>query len=161
MFVLIEVFEALSLDIARLWLSMALITFAMVCYSDLKEKKIDGRRNSLMNGAGLMATIPLGLGFSYLIHIFIVLIFNKVFNKLNKVKNVTFFAKGDQSLLLWTLPGLILLGVTAPWVFMVVLAILLVGISFIQAKFNEPLGKKIPGALIMAVAFLITIGFFV
>ena len=158
---MIEVFEVLSLDITRLWLSMALITFAMVCYSDFKEKKIDGRRNSLMNGAGLMATIPLGLGFVYLLHIFVVLIFNKVFNKLNKARNVTFFAKGDQSLLLWVLPGLILLGVTAPWVFMVVLAILLVGIFIIQAKFNEVLGKKIPGALIMAIAFLITIGFFI
>lgn len=157
---MIEVLQAASLDVTRLWLSMALVTFAMVCYTDLKTRKINKTRNSLMSGAGLMATIPLGLGFLYLIYVFVVFIFNKAFSTLKKRTGVNYFAKGDQSVLLWALPGLILLSVAAPWVFMVVMAILLIIITIIQAKFNNLLGRKIPGAIIMTIAFLITIGIF-
>jgi len=152
--------DPITLSVTRLWLSMALVTFAILCYSDLKTRKVDTRRNSLMAGAGLMATIPSGLGFMYLVYVFVVFAFNKVFSKLNKQHGVKYFAKGDQSILLWALPGLILVGVAAPWVFMFVLTIVLIGISIIQGKFNEPFGKVLPGAIIMVVAFLITLGFF-
>jgi hypothetical protein len=151
----------LTLPVAKLWLSMAAITFAIICYSDLRERKIDLRRNSVMTGAGLMATIPLGLGFIYIIHIGIVVVFNKVFETLNKRKGVKYFAKGDQSILFWVLPGLIVLGMSAPWVFMLILVIVLIGISVIQARFNKPFGNLIPGAVIMAVAFIITLGIFI
>lgn len=158
MFALIDVFV---LPVVKLWVSMALITFALICYSDLRERKIDLRRNSLMTGAGLMAAIPFGFGFYYLVILVVAFVFNKVFETLNLKRGLKYFAKGDQSVLFWCLPGLVLLGVAAPWVFMFVLAILLILISVVQKFFNKPFGDLIPGAVIMTLAFLLTIPFFI
>ena len=148
------------LDFARLWLSMSFITLAMLCYTDLRSREVDTRRNSVMIGAGLMATIPTGLGFIYIIHVFVVILFNKVFSKLNKRIDKRYIASGDQKALFWIIPGFVLLGSIAPAVFMVVLVGVLSAVALIQAKFNKPFGKKMPGIIILSAAFIITVGLF-
>ena len=108
-----------------------------------------------------MATIPTGLGFLYLVHVLIIMAFNSVFNKLNLLRGRHYFAKGDQSVLFWVVPGLILIDIAAPWVFLGVLVGVLIVISLIQTRYNNKLGKNLPGVVFMAIAFLITIGIFV
>lgn len=113
-----------------------------------------------MSGAGIMATLPLGLGTLYIIHLFVAIVFNAFYKKLNKRFSTTFFALGDQSVLIWLLPGLVLFSIYAPVVFLVVMAMVLISIGVIQKKFNNILGEKLPGVVIMALSFLITIGIF-
>lgn len=152
MFVLIE--------ILNLWLTLAFINLAHLCYTDLLRREVDQRQSAFMNGAGIFAALLSGLGWWYLLIALITIGFNKALTKLNKRYGTHLFASGDQTILLWVLPGLILMGVVAPAVFMIVLTILLTLILLIQKRFNNILGKHLPGAIIITIALLIMLGIF-
>lgn len=128
----------------------AFIILLLQCYKDYKKRKIDSRLNFLMKG--IVLTLVIGSTQDYWIYIaFLAIAF--LFNFL-VFKN---FGEGDKEILLWVLPGLVLLGLFQPIIFLLILLALVLIETGIALKLTK---EKIffPGAILILISFAITVG---
>lgn len=143
-----------------LWLSMALISLALMTYSDLVDRKVDGRRNSLMIGAGIVFGVYSLLLGNYFIFLIVLILFKYGLGFLEKLTQLKVFGIGDQGVLMWLVPSLLFVEPNAPIYFMVLLTFVLILTGLIQYS-PWKLKEKLPGLVLIDVAFLLTLALFV
>lgn len=141
-------------DVGHYFIFGALISLAIITYSDFKTLKIDDRRNWFMQGYTLALALMGNVLLFYVVLTFLMFFFGYALKKYETFTNQTIFGDGDKKLLNWLVPGFVLLNLLMPVVFFVCLMDVLIILTVIKV-FKKDFQKK-PGMLYITIAFLLS-----
>ena len=131
-----------------------LYTIGLHFWSDMKERKVDSRRNHMMIGVTLAIGVISKQVWTLIIAGLITILIMQLLKHLEKRQGKTVFGDGDKEILAWSIPGIAL-------VFGYPLASLFVGFLvlgfFVLATLRFKMfiyAQKFPGLIIISLAYL-------
>jgi hypothetical protein len=139
-------------------LSFTLLTIYTIVrhfWSDLKERKVDSRRNHMMIGAVLVIGIISHQADVLILSGFITILFTIVLGKLEEKKGQIVFGDGDKEILTWSVPGIALcFGYFYAGSFIFLLMLSFFALAYLrQVKLLTP--EKLPGLVFISFAYLV------
>jgi hypothetical protein len=132
-------------------------------WSDMKERKVDSRRNHMMIGVVLCLAIISHQYFEIITAGFITIGIMFLLKKLEARQGKTVFGDGDKEIVSWSVPGIVIVfGWQLAGLFIGLLVVSFFILAFLRhwMLINE---HKLPGLMILSIAYLIilTIGWLI
>jgi hypothetical protein len=134
---------------------LTIYTIILHFWMDLKERKVDSRRNHMMIGAVLVIGI-----ISHQVPVLILtglltILFTIILSKIEKDQAKVVFGDGDKEILAWSIPGLALcFGYAYAGAFIFLLMLSFFVLAYLrQTKLIPP--EKLPGLVFISFAYLI------
>lgn len=134
---------------------LTIYTIVLHFWSDLKERKVDSRRNHMMIGAVLVIGIISHQADVLILAGLITILFTIILSKLEEKQGQVVFGDGDKEILTWSVPGIALcFGYFYSGAFIFLLMVNFFGLAYLrQAKLIQP--EKLPGLVFISFAYLV------
>jgi hypothetical protein len=134
---------------------LTIYTIARHFWTDLKERKVDSRRNHMMIGAILVIGIVSHQADVLIISGIVTILFTLILGKLEEKQGKVVYGDGDKEILAWSVPGIALcFGYTYAAAFIFLLMLSFFALAYLRhIKLIEP--EKLPGLVFISFAYLI------
>jgi len=134
---------------------LTIYTIVLHFWSDLKERKVDSRRNHMMIGAVLVIGIISNQADVLILAGLVTILFTIILSKLEKKQGQIVFGDGDKEILTWSVPGIALcFGYFYAGAFIFLLMISFFGLAYLrQTKLIQ--ANKLPGLVFISFAYLV------
>jgi hypothetical protein len=134
---------------------LTVYTIARHFWTDLKERKVDSRRNHMMIGAVLTIGLISHQADVLIIAGIVTLVFTIVLASLEQRAGKVVFGDGDKEILTWSVPGIALcFGYVYAGAFIFLLMLCFFGLAFLRSKRLIP-PEKLPGLVFISFAYLV------
>ena len=134
---------------------LTIYTLVLQFWMDLKERKVDSRRNYMMYGAVLVIGIVSHQAGVLILTGLLTIAFTFVLSKLEEKQGKVVFGDGDKEILGWSVPGIALtLGYFYAGAFIFLLMLSFFGLAYLRQVKAIP-SEKLPGLLFISFAYLV------
>jgi hypothetical protein len=134
---------------------LTIFTMGLHFWSDMRELKVDSRRNYMMVGAVLAIGLISGEVFVLITSGFLVIAFLLLLGYLEKKQGRVVFGDGDKEILGWSVPGI---AICFGWFYASLFMGFIVASFFILAFLRYKLfinEQKLPGLIILSFSYII------
>lgn len=134
---------------------LTIYTIVLHFWSDLKERKVDSRRNHMMIGAVLVIGLISNQATTLILTGLLTIVFTIILGKLEQKQGKIVFGDGDKEILTWSVPGIALIfGYFYAGLFIFLLMISFFLLAYLRQKKMIP-PEKLPGLIFISFAYLI------
>lgn len=136
---------------------LTVYTIALHFWTDMKERKIDSRRNHMMIGAILVIGLISNHTATLIITGILALGFITLLGKIEKKQGKVVFGDGDKEILAWSIPGLALVfsyGYAALFVALLMVSFLVLAYLRQSKKIDA---NKLPGLIFISFSYIVVL----